>query len=149
MQDTSKWLRSDEKFIEGSKKLEEFYANRLHIENNTRIKFIPNYRVINRSKIGKNKVKIVLVNLSNNFDVISIKVSRNASSMIADGSVYSIETYEVRTWYTLWLGKKQVHEVLGNIKDKKVLMVNSSSNKLSKEVIKEIQDNWTSIGGTR
>lgn len=70
------------------------------------LKLIPTYRVVNRHNVSRNKVEILLVNLDNDFDVITIKVSKTASNMIADSSDYSITTRTKRTWYTLWLGKK-------------------------------------------
>lgn len=146
---SSNWLRSDERFIEGSKKLQEYYENRLYLKNNNNLELIPIYKVLNRYYVGKNKVKIVLVNLYNDFDIITIKVPRKVSNMVSDNNCYSIETRSVRTWYTLWLGKKQVHEVLGNLEDDKVLLAASEGRNLSKDTIKELQDTWKNIKNTK
>lgn len=106
------------------------------------LKFIPTYRVINRYNVSRNKVEILLVNLANDFDVITIKVSKNASSMIADSSDYSITTRTKRTWYTLWLSKKEEYHVLGNIDEEgKVLMV-APPEQLSDEAIKNFKKEW-------
>lgn len=106
------------------------------------LKFIPTYRVINRYNVSRNKVEILLVNLANDFDVITIKVSKNASSMIADSSDYSITTRTKRTWYTLWLGKKKEYHVLGNIDEEgKVLMAVTSAS-LSDEAIENLKREW-------
>lgn len=146
---SSNWLRSDERFIEGGKKLQEYYENRLHLKNNNNLELIPTYKVLNRYYVGKNKVKIVLVNLYNDFDIITIKVPRKVSNIVSDSNCYSIETYSIRTWYTLWLGKKQVHEVLGNLEDDKVLLAASEGRNLSKDTIKELQDTWKNIKNTK
>lgn len=106
------------------------------------LKFIPTYRVINRDKISKNKVKIRLVNLANDFDVITIKVSKNASSMIADGKDYSITTRTKRTWYTLWLGKKKEYHVLGNIDEAGKVLLTVNSEPLSDEALENLKREW-------
>lgn len=106
------------------------------------LKVIPTYRVINRYNVSRNKVEILLVNLANDFDVITIKVSKNASSMIANSSDYSIDTRIKRTWYTLWLGKNKEYHVLGNMKDEgKVLMI-APPEQLSDEAIKNFKKEW-------
>lgn len=106
------------------------------------LKIIPTYRVTNRYNVSRNKVEILLVNLANDFDVITIKVSKNASNMIADSSDYSITTRNKRTWYTLWLGKKEEHHVLGNINEEgKVLMI-APPEQLSDEAIENFKKEW-------
>ena len=92
--------------------------------------------------MSRNKVEILLVNLANDFDVITIKVSKNASNMIADSSDYSITTRTKRTWYTLWLGKKKEYHVLGNIKDEGKILMTVDSESLSDEAIKNFKKEW-------
>ena len=106
------------------------------------LKFIPTYRVINRYNVSKNKVELLLVNLANDFDVITIKVSKTASSMIADSSDYSITTKTKRTWYTLWLGKKEEYHVLGNIDDEGKVMITVNTEPLSDEAIENFKKEW-------
>ena len=106
------------------------------------LKFIPTYRVINRYNVSRNKVEILLVNLANDFDVITIKVSKNASSMIADSSDYSITTRIKRTWYTLWLGKKEEYHVLGNIDEEGKVLLSVTSPPLSDEAIENFKKEW-------
>lgn len=106
------------------------------------LEFIPTYRVINRHNVSRDKVEILLVNLANDFDVITIKVSKNASSMIADSSDYSITTITKRTWYTLWLGKKEEHHVLGNVNEEGNMLLSVTSAELSNKAIEEFQMEW-------
>lgn len=106
------------------------------------LKFIPTYRLINRYNVSKNKVELLLVNLDNDFDVITIKVSKTASSMIADRSDYSITTRTKRTWYTLWLGKKEEYHVLGNIDDEGKVMITVNTEPLSDEAIENFKKEW-------
>lgn len=106
------------------------------------LKFIPTYRVINRYNVSRNKVEILLVNLANDFDVITIKVSKNASSMIADSSDYSITTRIKRTWYTLWLGKKKEYHVLGNIDEEGKVLMTLNSEPLSDEALENFKKEW-------
>ena len=106
------------------------------------LKVIPTYRVINRYNVSRNKVEILLVNLANNFDIITIKVSKNASSMIADRSYYSITTKNKRTWYTLWLGKKEEHHVLGNIDEEGKVLMTVTSASLSDKAIENFKKEW-------
>ena len=103
------------------------------------LKFIPTYRVINRYNVSRNKVEILLVNLANDFDVITIKVSKNASSMIADSSDYSITTRIKRTWYTLWLGKKKEYHVLGNIDEEGKVLLTVNSEPLSDKAVENLK----------
>ena len=106
------------------------------------IKFVPTYRVINRYNVGRNKVGIILVNLANDFDVITIKVSKTASNMIADSSDYSITTRTKRTWYTLWLGKKEEYHVLGNIVEEGQVLLTVTSSSLSDKGIEDLKREW-------
>lgn len=106
------------------------------------LKFIPTYRVINRYNVSRNKVEILLVNLANDFDVITIKVSKNASSMIADSSDYSITTRIKRTWYTLWLGKKKEYHVLGNIDEEGKVLLTVNSEPLSDKAVENLKREW-------
>ena len=106
------------------------------------IKVIPTYRVINRYNVSRNKVEILLVNLANDFDVITIKVSKNASSMIADSSDYSITTRTKRTWYTLWLCKKKEYHVLGNIDEEGKVLITTNSEPLSDKAIENLKKEW-------
>ncbi|AVP40379.1 transcriptional regulator [Staphylococcus phage phiSA_BS1] len=106
------------------------------------LKFIPTYRVINRRNVSRNKVELLLVNLANDFDVITIKVSETASSMIADRSDYSITTRTKRTWYTLWLGKKEEYHVLGNIDEEGKVLMTVTSASLSDEAIENFKKEW-------
>lgn len=106
------------------------------------LKVIPTYRVINRYNVSKNKVEILLVNLANDFDVITIKVSKTASNMIADSSDYSITTRTKRTWYTLWLGKKEEHHVLGNIDEEVEVLMAVTSASLSDKAIEDFKKEW-------
>lgn len=106
------------------------------------LKIIPTYRVINRYNVSRNKVELLLVNLTNDFDIITIKVSKNASSMIADSSDYSITTRTKRTWYTLWLGKKEEYHVLGNIDDEGKVMITVNTEPLSDEAMENFKKEW-------
>ncbi|QKV30759.1 hypothetical protein [Staphylococcus phage ESa1] len=106
------------------------------------IEFIPTYRVINRDSVGRNKVKILLVNLANDFDVITIKVSKNASAMIADSSDYSVTTRTKRTWYTLWLCKKEEYHVLGNVNEEGQVLLTVTSASLSDKGIEDLKKEW-------
>lgn len=113
----------------------------LVLSNLDKLELIPTYRVINRYSSGNKKVNIILVNQANDFDVIEIKVSRNVNGMVLDGCDYSIITTTKRTWYTLWLGKKKVYDVLGNVDSDKILIINKPD-KLSKKAIENIQKEW-------
>ena len=106
------------------------------------LKLIPTYRVVNRHNVSRNKVEILLVNLDNDFDVITIKVSKTASNMIADSSDYSITTRTKRTWYTLWLGKKEEHYVLGNIDEEGKVLMTVTSSSLSEEFKENLKKEW-------
>lgn len=109
------------------------------------LKLIPTYRVVNRYNVSKNKVEILLVNLTNDFDVITIKVSKNASNMIADSSCYSITTRTKRTWYKLWLGKKEEHHVLGNIDEEGKVLMTINSPPLSDKAIDNFKKEWKRV----
>lgn len=106
------------------------------------LKLIPTYRVVNRHNVSRNKVEILLVNLDNDFDVITIKVSKTASNMIADSSCYSITTRKKRTWYTLWLGKKEEYHVLGNIDEEGKILMIASPEPLPGEALENFKKEW-------
>lgn len=106
------------------------------------LKLIPTYRVVNRHNVSRNKVEILLVNLDNDFDVITIKVSKTASNMIADSSDYSITTRTKRTWYTLWLGKKEEYHVLGNVNEEGKVLMTVNSSPLSDKAIENFKKEW-------
>ena len=106
------------------------------------LKLIPTYRVINRYNVSRNKVEILLVNLANDFDFITIKVSKMASNMIANGSDYSVTTRTKRTWYTLWLGKKKEYHVLGNIDEEGKILMIASPEPLPGESLENFKKEW-------
>ena len=107
------------------------------------LKLIPTYRVIDKEEISKRKDRITLINLENDFDVITIKVSKTASNMIADSSDYSITTRTKRTWYTLWLGKKEEYHVLSNMNDEEgKVLLSVTSPPLSDEAIENFKKEW-------
>lgn len=103
------------------------------------------YKHVKESPYTENTYILVLVNTVNDFDIIEMKVSREVYMEAMKGNEYTIDTKIVRTWYTLWLGKKKVYEILGNIEEGKVLVIDTNKGKLSKERIKEIKEEWRNI----
>lgn len=102
--------------------------------------FIPTYEVINKERLDKDTYRITLVNINNDFDVIRIKIPSYTSSMIFRGNNYSINSRIKRTWYTLWLGKKEEYYVLGNVNKEGQITITTAS--LTDEAIKEFQEKW-------
>lgn len=106
------------------------------------LKFIPVYRVISKEEINKKKYRITLINLANDFDVIRIKVPSYTGGMIFEGDDFSISSRIKRTWYTLWLGKKEEHHVLGNIDEEGEVLITITSASLSDKAIEDFKKEW-------
>lgn len=109
------------------------------------LKFIPTYRVISKEEISKRKDRITLINLANDFDVIRIKVPSYVGSMIFEGDDFSVNSRIRRTWYTLWLGKKEDYYVLGNINEEGNVLLSVTSASLSDKGIAELQREWKKV----
>lgn len=105
-----------------------------------RLDFIPTYEVINKERLDKDTYRITLVNIDNDFDVIRIKVPSYAKDMIFRGNNYSINSRIKRTWYTLWLGKKEEYYVLGNVNKEGQVTITTAS--LSDKAIEELKEEW-------
>ena len=106
------------------------------------LKFIPTYRVTRKEKISEKKYRITLINLANDFDVIRIKVPSYTGSMIFEGDDFSVNSRIRRTWYTLWLGKKEEYYVLGNVNEEGDVLISVTSASLSDKAIEELQKEW-------
>lgn len=106
------------------------------------LKLIPIYEVVDTEMLGNGVCRIILRNINNDFDVIRIKVPSYASSMIFKGKNYSIDTRTKRTWYTLWLGKKEEYHVLGNIDEEGKVLLSVTSPPLSDEAIENFKKEW-------
>lgn len=105
-----------------------------------RLNFIPTYKVINKERLYKDTYRITLVNIDNDFDVIRIKVPSYAKDMIFRGNNYSINSKIKRTWYTLWLGKKEEYYVLGNVNKEGRVTITTAS--LSDKAIEKLKEEW-------
>lgn len=106
------------------------------------LKLIPTYRVIDKEEISKKKDRITLTNLANYFDVIRIKVPSYVGDMIFEGDDFSVTSIIRRTWYTLWLGKKEEYHILGNAKEEGDVLLSVTSASLSDKAIEELQREW-------
>ena len=106
------------------------------------LKLIPTYRVIDKEEISKRKDRITLINLENDFDVIRIKVPSYVGGMIFEGDDFSVTSITRRTWYTLWLGKKEEYHVLGNMNEEGDVLLSVTSASLSDKAIEELQREW-------
>ena len=106
------------------------------------LKFIPTYRVISKEEINERKDRITLINLANDFDVIRIKVPSYTGSMIFEGDDFSVNSRIRRTWYTLWLGKKEEYHVLGNIDEEGQVLLTVTSSSLSDKGIEDLKREW-------
>ena len=106
------------------------------------LKFIPTYRVISKEEINKKKDRITLINLANDFDVIRIKVPSYTGSMIFEGDDFSVNSRIRRTWYTLWLGKKEEYHVLGNVNEEGKVLLTVNSEPPSDEAIENLKREW-------
>ena len=106
------------------------------------LKLIPTYRVIDKEEISKRKDRITLINLENDFDVIRIKVPSYVGGMIFEGDDFSVTSITRRTWYTLWLGKKEEYHVLGNIDEEGKVLLSVTSPPLSDEAIENLKREW-------
>ena len=106
------------------------------------LKLIPTYRVIDKEEISKRKDRITLINLENDFDVIRIKVPSYVGGMIFEGDDFSVTSRTRRTWYTLWLGKKEEYHVLGNIDEEGKVLLSVTSPPLSDEAIENFKKEW-------
>lgn len=107
-----------------------------------KLTFVPTYRVILKEEINKRKDRITLINLANDFDVIRIKVPSYAGGMIFEGDDFSVDTKTKRTWYTLWLGKKEEHNVLSNIEEEGQMLVKITSDTLSNKALENFKKEW-------
>lgn len=105
-----------------------------------RLNFIPTYEVINKERLNKDTYRITLVNIDNDFDVIRIKVPSYAKDMIFRGNNYSINSKIKRTWYTLWLGKKEEYYVLSNVNKEGQVTITTAS--LSDKDIEKLKEEW-------
>ena len=106
------------------------------------LKLIPTYRVIDKEEISKRKDRIILINLENDFDVIRIKVPSYVGGMIFEGDDFSVTSITRRTWYTLWLGKKEEYHVLGNIDEEGKVLITTNSEPLSDEALENFKKEW-------
>lgn len=103
--------------------------------------FVPTYKVVYKKyDLDKERVTIVLANLANDFDVIEIEVSKDVGNIVDYDDEYSINTRIRRTWYTLWLGKKEEHYVLGNVNEEGSILITTAS--LSVEEMRDFQNQW-------
>ena len=103
------------------------------------LKLIPTYRVIDKEEISKRKDRITLINLENDFDVIRIKVPSYVGGMIFEGDDFSVNSRIRRTWYTLWLGKKEEYHVLGNVNEEGKVLLTVNSEPPSDEAIENLK----------
>ena len=106
------------------------------------LKLIPTYRVIDKEEISKRKDRITLINLENDFDVIRIKVPSYVGGMIFEGDDFSVNSRIRRTWYTLWLGKKEEYHVLGNVNEEGKVLLTVNSEPPSDEAIENLKREW-------
>ena len=106
------------------------------------LKLIPTYRVIDKEEISKRKDRITLINLENDFDVIRIKVPSYVGGMIFEGDDISVNSRIRRTWYTLWLGKKEEYHVLGNVNEEGKVLLTVNSEPPSDEAIENLKREW-------
>lgn len=104
--------------------------------------FMPTYRVISKEEINKRRDRITLINLANDFDVIRIKVPSYTGGMIFEGDDFSVTTRTKRTWYTLWLGKKEEYHVLGNMDEEGKVLIKITSDPLSNEALENFKKEW-------
>ena len=103
--------------------------------------FVPKYKVVYKKyDLDRERITIVLANLANDFDVIEIEVSKDVGNIVDYDDEYSINTRIRRTWYTLWLGKKEEHYVLGNVNEEGSILITTAS--LSDKAIEELQREW-------
>lgn len=112
------------------------------------LKLIPAYRVIRKEKISEKKYRITLINLANDFDVIRIKVPLYNGDMVFLGNHFSVTSRIRRTWYTLWLGKKEEYHVLGNVNEEGDVLLSVTSASLSDKAIEELQREWKKVRGS-
>ena len=106
------------------------------------LKLIPTYRVIDKEEISKRKDRITFINLENDFDVIRIKVPSYVGGMIFEGDDFSVTSITRRTWYTLWLGKKEEYHVLGNMNEEGKVLLTVNSEPPSDEAIENLKREW-------
>lgn len=106
------------------------------------LKLIPTYRVIDKEEISKRKDRITLINLENDFDVIRIKVPSYVGGTIFEGDDFSVTSRIKRTWYTLWLGKKEEYHVLSNMNDEGKVLLSITSPPLSDEALENFKKEW-------
>lgn len=99
--------------------------------------FVPTYKVIDKEyDLDTERITVILANISNDFDIIKIEISKDISSLVKCDNEYSINTRIRRTWYTLWFGKKKEHSVLGNVNEEgSILITTASLSERGKEVI--------------
>ncbi|WBF82262.1 hypothetical protein [Mammaliicoccus virus vB_MscM-PMS2] len=102
---------------------------------------VPTYKVIDKKHdLDTKRITIILANISNDFDVIKIEVSKDIGNLVEYDNEYSINTRTKRTWYTLWFGKKKEHSVLGNVPKKGNILVTTTP--LSKRGLEDFQNQW-------
>lgn len=103
--------------------------------------FVPTYKVIDKKHDLDTKViTVILANITNDFDVIKIEVSKDIGNLVEYDKEYSINTRTKRTWYTLWFGKKKEHSVLNNAPKKGTILVTNTPS--SKKGSKDFQNEW-------
>ena len=101
--------------------------------------FVPTYKVVDKKyDLDKESITIVLANLANDFDVIEIEVSKDVANIVDYDNEYSVNTRIRRTWYTLWLGKKEEHYVLGNVNEEGSILITTAS--LSEKGLRDFQN---------
>lgn len=106
--------------------------------------FVPTYKVIDKEyDLDTERITVILANISNDFDVIKIEISKDISSLVKCDNEYSINTRIRRTWYTLWFGKKKEYCVLGNVNEEGSVLITTAS--LSKKGLEDFQNKWDNI----
>lgn len=105
--------------------------------------FVPTYKVINKEyDLDTKRITVILANISNDFDVIKIEVSKDIGNLVEYENEYSITTRTKRTWYTLWLCKKEEHHVLGNIDEEGMMLIKINSDPLSNDALENFKKEW-------
>lgn len=104
---------------------------------------VPTYKVIDKEyDLDTKRVTIILANITNDFDVVKIEVSKDIGNLVEYENEYSVNTRIRRTWYTLWLGKKKEYHVLGNIDEEGKVLMTLNSEPLSDEALENFKKEW-------
>lgn len=109
-----------------------------------KLTFVPTYKVIDKEyDLNTKRITIILANISNDFDIVKIEVSKDIGNLVEYDNEYSINTRIRRTWYTLWLGKKEEYSVLGNVNEEGSILITTAS--LSEKGLEDFQNQWNDI----